>query len=35
MLIHGWPGSFVEFLGVIEPLTNPTKFGGKQKTLST
>lgn len=29
MLIHGWPGSFVEFLGVIEPLTNPTKFGGK------
>jgi pimeloyl-ACP methyl ester carboxylesterase len=29
MLIHGWPGSFVEFLEVIEPLTNPTKFGGK------
>lgn len=29
MLVHGWPGSFVEFLGVIEPLTNPTKFGGK------
>ncbi len=29
MLIHGWPGSFVEFLGVIEPLTNPTKYGGK------
>src|SRR3977135_3858303 len=23
MLIHGWPGSIVEFLEVIEPLTNP------------
>jgi epoxide hydrolase len=23
MLIHGWPGSIVEFLGLIEPLTNP------------
>ncbi len=29
MLIHGWPGSFVEFLDVIEPLTNPIKYGGK------
>lgn len=28
MLIHGWPGSIVEFLDKIEPLTNPTKFGG-------
>lgn len=25
MLIHGWPGSIVEFLHVIEPLTNPEK----------
>ncbi len=25
MLIHGWPGSFVEFLGVIAPLTNPAE----------
>lgn len=25
LLIHGWPGSIVEFLDVIEPLTNPTK----------
>ena len=24
MLTHGWPGSIVEFLDVIEPLTNPT-----------
>lgn len=23
LLIHGWPGSFVEFLDVIEPLTQP------------
>ena len=25
MLIHGWPGSFVEFLHHIEPLTDPVK----------
>lgn len=25
---HGWPGSIVEFHKVIEPLTNPTAFGG-------
>ena len=25
LLIHGWPGSIVEFLDVIEPLTNPGK----------
>lgn len=23
MLIHGWPGSFADFIRVIEPLTNP------------
>jgi pimeloyl-ACP methyl ester carboxylesterase len=23
MLIHGWPGSFLEFVGLIEPLTHP------------
>ena len=23
LLIHGWPGSFIEFIDVIEPLTNP------------
>lgn len=26
MLIHGWPGSFVEFLDVIGPLTNPRAY---------
>lgn len=29
MLIHGWPGSFVEFLDVIDPLTNPQSHGGQ------
>jgi pimeloyl-ACP methyl ester carboxylesterase len=28
ILSHGWPGSIVEFHKVIEPLTNPTEFGG-------
>ncbi|MFK8023860.1 MAG: epoxide hydrolase family protein, partial [Ilumatobacter sp.] len=28
LLSHGWPGSIVEFHEVIEPLTDPTKFGG-------
>ncbi|MEV4350108.1 epoxide hydrolase [Actinoplanes sp. NPDC049596] len=28
LLTHGWPGSFIEFLEVIEPLTNPTAHGG-------
>jgi len=29
ILTHGWPGSVVEFLNVIDPLTNPTKHGGR------
>lgn len=29
LLIHGWPGSIVEFLDVIGPLTNPVVHGGK------
>lgn len=29
LLTHGWPGSVIEFVKTIEPLTNPTKFGGK------
>jgi len=28
MLIHGWPGSFVEFTDVIGPLSNPRAHGG-------
>jgi pimeloyl-ACP methyl ester carboxylesterase len=29
ILTHGWPGSVLEFLGVIAPLTDPTAYGGK------
>jgi pimeloyl-ACP methyl ester carboxylesterase len=28
VLTHGWPGSVVEFLEVVEPLRNPTATGG-------
>jgi epoxide hydrolase len=28
ILLHGWPGSFVEFLNVIGPLTDPRSHGG-------
>jgi microsomal epoxide hydrolase len=29
ILIHGWPGSIVEYLHMIEKLAHPEKFGGK------
>jgi pimeloyl-ACP methyl ester carboxylesterase len=29
ILTHGWPGSILEFLKVIGPLTNPTAHGGR------
>jgi pimeloyl-ACP methyl ester carboxylesterase len=29
LLVHGWPGSFVEFQKVIGPLTDPAAHGGK------
>jgi pimeloyl-ACP methyl ester carboxylesterase len=29
ILTHGWPGSIVEFLNVIGPLTEPTRHGGQ------
>ncbi|MET0202309.1 MAG: epoxide hydrolase [Gaiellaceae bacterium] len=28
IITHGWPGSVIEMLGVIEPLTDPTAHGG-------
>src|ERR1700709_2423730 len=28
VLTHGWPGSIVEFLEVIGPLTDPARYGG-------
>jgi len=29
MITHGWPGSVIEQLKIIDPLTNPTAYGGK------
>ncbi|HEY4369809.1 MAG TPA: epoxide hydrolase [Steroidobacteraceae bacterium] len=29
ILTHGWPGSPIEFLKTIDPLVNPTAYGGK------
>ncbi|SFI40828.1 Pimeloyl-ACP methyl ester carboxylesterase [Paenibacillus sp. UNC496MF] len=29
ILTHGWPGSFIEMLKIIGPLTDPTAYGGK------
>jgi epoxide hydrolase len=29
IITHGWPGSVIEFLKIIEPLTNPTAYGGR------
>jgi pimeloyl-ACP methyl ester carboxylesterase len=29
IITHGWPGSIIEQLKIIDPLTNPTSYGGK------
>lgn len=29
IITHGWPGSIVEQLKIIDPLTNPTEYGGQ------
>ena len=29
IVTHGWPGSVIELLKIIDPLTNPTSYGGK------
>ena len=29
LISHGWPGSIVEFLEIIEPLAHPERFGGE------
>lgn len=29
IMTHGWPGSVIEFFGIIGPLTNPTAHGGR------
>jgi pimeloyl-ACP methyl ester carboxylesterase len=31
IITHGWPGSIIELLGVIDPLTNPTAHGGRSE----
>jgi pimeloyl-ACP methyl ester carboxylesterase len=31
VITHGWPGSIVEMLNVIEPLTDPTAHGGSEE----
>ena len=31
LILHGWPGSFIEFLNIIEKLAHPERFGGKKK----
>ena len=35
LLMHGWPGSIVEFLEIIKPLAHPEKFGGDSKNAFT
>lgn len=35
VLTHGWPGSCVEFIDVIEPLAHPERFGGDVKDAFT
>ena len=31
LLNHGWPGSIVEFLHIIDQLAHPEKHGGKEE----
>ena len=31
LLSHGWPGSIIEFLHIIDQLSHPEKFGGKEE----
>ena len=35
IITHGWPGSVIELLGVIGPLTDPAAHGGSARTRST
>jgi len=35
ILSHGWPGTIVEFLDVIEPLAHPERFGGDENDAFT
>jgi len=31
LIMHGWPGSIIEFINIIEKLAHPEKFGGKKE----
>ena len=35
LITHGWPGSIVEFFGIIGPLTGPTAYGGRAEDIAT
>jgi pimeloyl-ACP methyl ester carboxylesterase len=35
IITHGWPGSIIEFFGVIEPLAHPERFGGQEQDAFT
>ena len=35
LLMHGWPGSIVEFLEIIKPLAHPEEFGGRAEDAFT
>jgi microsomal epoxide hydrolase len=35
LISHGWPGSVVEFMRIIEPLAHPERFGGKAEDAFT
>ena len=35
LLMHGWPGSIVEFLEIIKPLAHPEDFGGNAEDAFT
>jgi pimeloyl-ACP methyl ester carboxylesterase len=35
VLTHGWPGSVVEFIDFIDPLTNPSRHGGRASDAFT
>ena len=35
IMTHGWPGSVIELLETIDPLTDPTAHGGPPRTHST
>ena len=33
IVTHGWPGSIIEQLKIIDPLTNPTAYGGERSRM--